>query len=858
MYGNIFSLAFQGVRRKKKSSILIFMVLLLSFSFAIASLAQLGSMSKTNAEFRLNTYGEWYFGIPAGKEQDAKWLEKESWAEKVGISKSFGTVAGAERSTGFGTVDDMLKEIGRLKLDDGTWPANANEIAMEADILGLLGYDYTLGQEITLQIAVPAGETPIIVEQKFILCGVIREYTDLWVLNMNTTRQLLNGAVVTEEAANQVLEAAQTMLGGPVSKPVPQYFIVTAEENRKPAMDKLQEYMRDPARGGVDPWPCENSAAYSSSIDEETKETMAKQDMAENNFYVYAIAAVALLAVICIYIMQLPAETHSFAVLRSIGITKGQMARLLFTESLLLCVPAMIFGVPLGMGLIWLALKLTMYSGSVPVQVDIPFETIGKVIFLWILMILLSRLIVFCVTVRTPLTGAMQMQRGKSRRARVLRSSFIVLLLSIFGAVTIFTSVQALSPKTKMEIWGSYAPYTISIGSRSSFDNNINPCVLEPQLTLIEQVPGISNTVGFSAMQIAVSFDGREIGKSSIGGSQMTLWMYALDAADWEDVFDFGTDREAFDRGELVLLCFPDEKHPTAETEDFLLPSGEIQVMTYYGPLYKDNGHGDPVTPKPPLRFASEPTPVSVQRIPYNVQNRQFIFDAPYTVICSNAYIEKLTRLLPPREPGESNFEPQWESFSIDREVGYEDVQVFTDRNAGDLFTDKVMAQLCSRNSFAFNNRRQEYAAHIQENLQKLILLCSSGICIACMSLLICYGALSLETEQEKRYFRTMRIIGMSSKQMTGKIMGKALYRSGIAVLSGWIFYFGYLTIRGMQNELSFGAAVHDVIPHLMMSMNYYGKGMVYLGVLTLICLLIPLVLSLFAKLKLRKESWIS
>ena len=47
MLENILSLAFQGTRRKKQSSILIFAVLLVSFSFAIVALCLVGSISKT-------------------------------------------------------------------------------------------------------------------------------------------------------------------------------------------------------------------------------------------------------------------------------------------------------------------------------------------------------------------------------------------------------------------------------------------------------------------------------------------------------------------------------------------------------------------------------------------------------------------------------------------------------------------------------------------------------------------------------------------------------------------------------------------------------------------------------------------
>ena len=86
MFKNIFLLAFQGIMRKKRSSVLIFLVLLLSFAFAIASVSLVGSISKTNEEFRLNTYGQWYLAIPDGMKDDAVWLQKQTWAAQIGMS----------------------------------------------------------------------------------------------------------------------------------------------------------------------------------------------------------------------------------------------------------------------------------------------------------------------------------------------------------------------------------------------------------------------------------------------------------------------------------------------------------------------------------------------------------------------------------------------------------------------------------------------------------------------------------------------------------------------------------------------------------------------------------------------------
>lgn len=117
MFQNILSLAVQGTLRKRRSSILIFSVLLISFSFAVVALSLVGSISKTNAEFRLNTYGEWYFGIPSGMEQDAQWLENQQWISKTGRADNYGVINTPAGRAGFGTIDGNLIGIGRIRLD---------------------------------------------------------------------------------------------------------------------------------------------------------------------------------------------------------------------------------------------------------------------------------------------------------------------------------------------------------------------------------------------------------------------------------------------------------------------------------------------------------------------------------------------------------------------------------------------------------------------------------------------------------------------------------------------------------------------------------------------------------------------
>lgn len=798
---NLFSLAFQGTIRKKRSSILIFSVLLISFSFAILALSLVGSISKTNAEFRLNTYGEWYCAIPSGMSEDEAWLKKQEWAEEIGTSGNYGTIGTASGQVAFGTMDDALINIGRIKLDAGAFPTSDNEIAMEADALGALGYDYELGQEITLTVQIPCGDTFLFVDRSYTLCGIIHEYSNLWVMNRNSSNRLLVSAVVTENAAKEVLNTAKELLlmeeDRELISEIPQYFVSVAEETRKSACESINGWLSSTRTGDFgDKLVCENTAAYPNT---ETKEY--------DDFYVYIIAAVTMIAVLCVYIMQMSGEIHSFAVLRSIGITKPQMALLLLMETLILIIPAIALGIPCGAGLTWLALRLMLYSGSVAIQVAIPYDMLLTVIGLWVAAVLVSRIIMFIVTVHTPLTGRMQLQSGKSRRVKRLRSALIVLLVSAFGAVSIYTDMESLRPSYLREYWSLCPAYTIwEDGTVSVIKTD-----------LIRQVPGVVRVDGFGEMEIGLSFDGME---------ERTVWIYAIDEEGWTETFDFSEIKEEFHNGELVIMCFPESSE-----EEYILPENQITLKVC-------NSSGE--------YLADSETDVFIVQVPEKAMNRGLAgLWEPYTIFCSESYLKQL---LASMEAGQ-----QWDKYIAGEEFGYDRVYVGVDLNSDYLSTDVAMADLCKENELTFENRRQEFQALVQENVQTLILLYSSGICITLVTLLILASVLSLEVEQEKRHFGILRAIGMSKRQMQRKIFTKALMRSLTAVVIGWVLYGGYLIIERMTAYPTDYSNPMEALVSAVQSLIIHGGDLQRVLLISVICLFIPLTISLLAKRKLMK-----
>lgn len=801
MFQNILSLAVQGTLRKKRSSILIFSVLLISFSFAVVALSLVGSISKTNAEFRLNTYGEWYFGIPSGMEQDAQWLENQQWISKTGRADNYGVINTPAGRAGFGTIDDNLIGIGRIRLDEGTFPVSDREIAMEADTLGALGYDYVLGQEITLLIDVPYKDQFITVERSYILCGIIHEYSDLWVLNRNSDQRLLVSGVVTQAAAEAVLDAAREAVSDPANRtlvaPVPQFFLAVDEADRETARSSINSRLSATRTGDFgDILACENTAAY--------PDTAAQS---YDDFYVYLIAAVTMIAVLCVYIMQMSAEIHSFAILRSIGITKPQMALLSLLETLLLILPSIALGIPCGAGLTWLALHLMLYSGSVAIQVAIPYGALLTVIGLWAAAVLASRSIMLIVTLHTPLTGRMQLQSGRARRVKRLRSALIVLLVSAFGAVMIYTGMESIGPTWYREYWSLCPAYTIWADKTVSVTKT----------DLIRQVPGVARVDGFGEMQIDLSFRGTE---------DRTVWIYAIDEEDWTETLDLSKIKEAFHNGGLVVMCFPEQSDG-----EYTLPRGPITLS---------------VRDKSGELLAETMSDVFVMTIPENCMNRALAgLWEPYTIFCSEGYLKQL---LASMETGR-----QWDKYIAGEEFGYDRVYVGVDLNSDYLSTDVAMAELCKESGLIFDNRRQEFQALVQENVQALILLYSSGICIALVALLILISALSLEAEQERRHFRILREIGMSKRQLRSRIFAKALTRSLTAAVIGWAVYGGYLTVRNMMASSEAHSGTVDALASAVRSLIGLGCDHRHILLISGLCIFIPLALSLLAKGRLMK-----
>ena len=277
MHNYLLDIAQNGLKGKKRSSIYLFLACFLSVTFAVLNVSITGSLNRTREEQRYAMYGEWNVAVYSQEPLTAALQDKR--IQSYGTAQVYGELLddGETALTGIGTLDESLGRLGRLEVESGRFPTKDNEIAVEADVLSDLGYDYELGQTLTLRImdkrliderrkamdagagakgnglpaagdnemdehrkAMDAGvgnsdnglsaaakEDGVIVKE-YILCGVLREYTGLW--DSGTSGAVLAGACITEQAAKEI--------GSPCSY---QYFLSVEQEESHGLFQQLKK-----------------------------------------------------------------------------------------------------------------------------------------------------------------------------------------------------------------------------------------------------------------------------------------------------------------------------------------------------------------------------------------------------------------------------------------------------------------------------------------------------------------------------------------------------------------------------------------------------------------------------------------
>ncbi len=813
------TIALQGILRRKRQLAAVFVILTFSLALMVVTMSYSRSIVKTNAEYRLDTYGEWYGAILDAQDGDVDFLRDSEWIEAIGTTTTYGeiSVSGASRVSYIGTVDDAFVEVGRISLSSGRLPETSGEIAMEANMLNTLGRDYTLGQEITLTILFgDENSVYTTVTKTFILCGIVDMYTGIWTAS-GSTLNMLNTAIIVEQDAVQLLAEAQSSSGSGFEPEVSLFFSV-------------KEGFEDTASSEVSRYLSQSRA--STNVNASNKKlyvnTIAFSDNGEaeyNTLYIVLILIITILAIIVVYIIQMKSDIRRIVRFRSAGATKLQVGIITFTETLATVIPAMLFGIALGALGTWTLLMVAVFAGSASVVVDIPGKLLIISILSWFLCTLAVRFISLQIALSTPLIGRMEVQVKKSKRMKAFQIIFIVIMSIAFCFTFIFTVLSSLSPLRIYTQYSNYPWYQLSPNLISGMSYNISDDILQE----IATIAGIKEVRGYSVLSA----------KLVLYENEYDVTVNVIDDAQWIDVIDFSTvDPEAFRNGDVIILSFPE-----FDSESVIPAVGDnvslaVKCVNYEGSAYTD--------------ISTTVGGININDISDNTY--ALSISSPYSVVCSKAFLQKILDSMP-----DGTYWNDTGSLSRGYRAGSEAVYacalVFTEKGCDYLITDTNVSKIAWDNSLTFANLREFLTANAQIYLQTLILLLISGLSIAFVVLIILSSTLRLETEREKRRYGILQAIGMSKRQRNLELVRTALVRSVVAVVLGWGLFILTVILRNLESLKEEGATVLSVVSGYVSNITNYYMPVWAMVVMTAIMFAVVFIICLASKLGLNKYS---
>lgn len=779
------------MKGKKRSSTYLFLVCFLSVAFAVVNVSITGSLNKTREELRYDTYGEWDAAIYSPEPLS---VSKDEHIQGWGTAQVYGKLldGGETVLTGIGTLDESLLAIGHLAVQSGKFPTEDNEIAIEADILSGLGYDYELGQTLTLRILNREEE---VVDRKYTLCGVLREYTDLW--STGTEKVTLAGACVTADAAKEIGEVCSY-----------QYFLSAEGEEGYPLYKELK---------GSYAHVVENTAANGQIAEEEY-----------HYFNLVLILFTTLVAVIVIYSIQIKEQTRSIRLFRIIGVTKKQLSQIIFYETMVILLPAAAGGVAVGSLATWGLLRVLMEQSTGGFYIAIPVVLIAGILMLWFGAVFGTRFLIFYYALRGRLSAQERFLLRADRRQRKQKQLGLLILSSASVLAALFCYGESLAPVYIDDTWSKMSSYGITKGEQNDY-------ISDKYIENVKCFPGIEEVVAWRNLAVTLEFPDMEknpfrallaqnfygprpwegaedsYGENMSAAGSEGLWCYVYGVAEdnWDQFFQYvddEIDREKFRNGEVVLLYIPYNQETGVDLagrlyQDFGVEPGDVITAVNYGlGELSEDGTGQVWTEDGAKPYEPYEKLTAVSRAEAEVAGiiTADLFQDPYlmipatnyySIIASDAFAKRLTET---DKDGIHLIDGSWSN----QEYGYSRASVYTGMDAEYLSTDYLMAKSAADNHLNFDNSRERNTALRQEAIQSLLHIWICGIGIFLILMLIQLNIETLRGLTQKRSFALLQVIGMSRRRLRVQLAAKGLLMSVYSCLLGHLGYALYFVIK--------------------------------------------------------------
>lgn len=327
------NLSFKRIKSQKKYSLLILGITILTCALMQMGFQMSAGIQNTFLENRKEIYGEWGRILTELDPQTEAVINENPFIEQKGKIDIYGVLGGdytENKQSNIGTIDETAWDLGRLELTEGRLPRNADEIAMEYSTLVALGYEDSLGKEITLSI-LPSLEFKSeekASEHVYTLCGIIKDYQVNWEIS---ARHRLPTGIVTSNGAKRIGTVLTTQM------------LIKAREGSESVYEDL-----------------ERSGEISCGIAENFNQgKLATENIPYKNFLdnIRLLIAGAAICILFVTIAHSIAERDSFwKFLNVLGMEKKQMYQMIVWEAVIYFAVSIVIGTAGGIILYRLAL----------------------------------------------------------------------------------------------------------------------------------------------------------------------------------------------------------------------------------------------------------------------------------------------------------------------------------------------------------------------------------------------------------------------------------------------------------------------------------------------------------------------
>ena len=150
------TLAFGNLKNHKKQYVIMIIGIILAMVFSSSVIISLFSFNASRLEMGRNAMGVQDEILIHISEEAIKKAEKDGYVDEYGFAHTIGfaSTSAENEENGFyiAWLDDNAKKLSYQSFIEGTYPANENEIAVEQAVLARLGIEAKIGDEITLVV----------------------------------------------------------------------------------------------------------------------------------------------------------------------------------------------------------------------------------------------------------------------------------------------------------------------------------------------------------------------------------------------------------------------------------------------------------------------------------------------------------------------------------------------------------------------------------------------------------------------------------------------------------------------------------------------------------------------------------